>query len=82
MHPIAARELKGRPVLTETGSKLGALKDVVVDADSGRVIEFVVSHGILGGPDLLIGLSAVIEIRDDAIIVKDTFVGEGTPALA
>lgn len=83
MHPVAAHDLKGRLVLTHGGTKLGHLKDVVMDVDSSRVLQFIVSRGlILGGLDLLVGADEVIEIREDAIIVKDTLVGEGTPALA
>lgn len=82
MHPVPAHELKGRVVLTHSGTKLGHLKDVIMDIDSSRVLQYIVSRGLLGGPDLLISSIEVIEIREDAIIVKDTLIGAGSPALA
>ncbi len=82
MQQIAVSDLKGRIIVTSSGSKLGQLKDVVIDADSGRVVHFVASRGLLGRSELLIGTEEVVEITASAIVVKDTFVSAGTPALA
>ncbi len=77
MQPVAVSDLHGRVVVTAHGTKLGSIKDVVIDADSGRVVNFVVKHGILGGNDLLIGPEEVVEIRADAVVVKDASVSFG-----
>ncbi|OGH61965.1 MAG: hypothetical protein A2848_03640 [Candidatus Magasanikbacteria bacterium RIFCSPHIGHO2_01_FULL_50_8] len=80
MRPLAVHELHNRTVITQAGSKLGSLKDVVIDVDSGRVLQYCVKQGLLPGQELLIGADAVIEISDDAIVVKDAIVPVATTA--
>lgn len=81
MQPVAVHDLHNRSVLTQSGIKLGSLKDVIIDADSSRVLQYSVKQGILPGQELLVGADAVVEIRDDAVIVKDAVVpASGTTA--
>ncbi|MCX6781437.1 MAG: PRC-barrel domain-containing protein [Candidatus Magasanikbacteria bacterium] len=82
MQPVLVQDLHNREVVTASGTKLGLLKDVSIDIDSGRVVQFYVKHGLIGigGTDLLIAADAVIEIREDVIVVKDLAVGEPIPA--
>lgn len=79
---MMVHDLHNRPVLTLSGTKLGSLKDVVIDIDSGRVLQYCVKHGLIGGQDLLVGSDAIIEIRADAIVVKDAVVPGTNPAVA
>lgn len=82
MQPMMVHDLHNRAVVTFDGTKLGSLKDVVIDIDSGRVLQYCVKHGLIGGEDLLVSSDAVIEIRPDAIVVKDATVLGVTPAVA
>ena len=75
-------DLCGRAVITQSGTKLGSLKDISIDVDSGRVVQYAVKHGLLGGAELLVAPEEVIEIRFDAIIVKDTLVRAGNVVVA
>ncbi len=74
MQPILVHDLHNLPVITQGGTKIGALKDVAIDVDSGRVIHYVVKRGLIARDELLVASDEVIEIRFDAMIVKDTFV--------
>lgn len=81
MQPVAVHDLHNRSVLTQSGTKLGSLKDVIIDAESARVVQYCVKQGLLPGQELLIGVEAIVEIRDDAIVVKDAVVpATGTTA--
>lgn len=83
MQPVLVQDLHNREVVTAGGTKLGLLKDVSIDLDSGRIVQFCVKQGLIGigSADLLIAADAVIEIREDAIVVKDLMVGESAPAV-
>lgn len=83
MQPILVHDLVGRLVVTQDGTKLGTLKDVAIDADSGRVVHLEVRpSGLLGGTPLLIAAEELIEIRGDAIVVKNTSISITSPVLA
>lgn len=83
MQPVLVHDLIGRLVVTQGGTKLGTLKDVAIDGDSGRVVHLEVKpSGLLGGPRLLIAAEELVEIQDDAIVVKDTSISVMSPVLA
>lgn len=83
MQPILVHELVGRVVVTQDGTKLGSLKDVAIDIDSGRVVHIEVKPvGLLGGPHLLIAAEEIIEIQSDAIVVKNTSVSAASLVVA
>jgi len=75
MQQLLVGELRGKPVITQRGIKLGKLRDVAIDGDSGRVVHFVVRQGrLLASPDLLISPDEIVEITASAIITKDTLI--------
>lgn len=83
MQPVLVHDLVGRLVVTQDGIKLGTLKDVAIDGDSGRIVHLVVKpSGLLGGPQLLIASEELVEIQDDVIVVKDTSISVTSPVLA
>ena len=82
MQPVLVHDLHNRSVVTQGGTKLGSLKDVAIDCDSGRVVHFLVKQGLLGVAELIIAVDEVIEILPNAIIVKDTAVKVAEPLLA
>ncbi len=82
MQPVLVHDLHNRSVVTQGGTKLGSLKDVSIDCDSGRVIYYLVKQGLLGVAELMIASNEIIEIRPDVIIVKDGVVPVSMPLLA
>ena len=83
MQPMLVHDLVGRAVVTQDGTKLGTLKDVAIDGDSGRIVHFEVKpSGLLGGPHLLIAAEELVEIQDETIVVKDTSISAASPVLA
>lgn len=82
MQLCAVRDLRGRAVVTERGVRLGIVKDVVIDVDSGRVVQYIVAERLMGSAPLLIGVEAVVEMRDDALVVKDAHIQDASPVLA
>lgn len=83
MQPVLVHDLVGRSVVTKDGMKLGTLKDVAVDIDSGRIVHLEVKPlGLLGGPHLLIAAEELVEIQETVIVVKDTSISVASPVLA
>lgn len=82
MQQAAFSELRGRRVITKSGQMIGRLKDVVIDADTARVINIIVSRTRFGVEIAAISYSDIIEIRADAIIVRDAFVTNRAVAAA
>ncbi len=82
MHTRTGSQLRGTPVCTQQQIKLGKVRDVIIDTDSGRLFQIVARTRLLGGMDVLIPFDAIIEIRDEMVIVKDTVVPNTAPALA
>lgn len=80
MQNVPVRELLGRPVLTRAGVRLGHLKDVIFDVETGRWQKLVVGRQMWGGEDLLVGVEAVVEVLSEAIIVRDLWVENAAPA--
>lgn len=80
MQNVPVRELLGRPVFTRAGVRLGHLKDVIFDVETGRWQKLVVGRQMWGGADLLVGAEAVVEVLAEAIIVKDLWVENAAPA--
>lgn len=75
MQQLLVGELRGKMVVTQRGIKIGKLRDVAIDGDSGRVVHFVVRQGrLLASPDLLISPDEIVEITASAIITKDTLI--------
>jgi uncharacterized protein YrrD len=72
---IIDKELRGIPVETRKGERIGKLAGFVVDVDEHAVVQYVVNKtrwlsAILPG-ELLVHPSQVISINDERMVVKD-----------
>lgn len=85
MH-LNSKEFIGLPVVTKSGTALGKLASIDIDADSGRLVTLhVKTRGIVPGllsDELLIGWASVIEMTDERIVVADASVAAGATAFA
>lgn len=77
---INLRKLLGLPVITETGTKLGRVADVIIHTDTHGVSAYEVRAHLLGGQVYLISPVQVKEIREDSLIVFDTFIADAKAA--
>lgn len=71
---INFKQLKRLPVETESGQRMGAISDVILDIDSHNVRQYEVKSGGLQRvfeKELLISPSQIISISKDKIIVMD-----------
>lgn len=76
-------ELKGKIVETESGKKLGKIIDFSADSDGHIIQKLYVNPPILKGlttDQLLIDRSAIVEITDKKIVVRDATVKTGAQA--
>jgi uncharacterized protein YrrD len=65
--------MQGKPVLTREGEYLGAVRDVLFDEESGRVLGFDVAYREANGrPHRRAGVRAdLASVVSDAVIVSD-----------
>lgn len=82
MQQVRVHDLIGRAVVTQSGIKVGILKDVILDTDSNRVLQFCVKRGLVSPQELLVSADVIIEILPEMIIVKDGNVPEGSVMVA
>lgn len=82
MQQLAVRALHGRRVATKSGQALGTVRDVIIDADSARVIFFEVAPHLMSAATLAVSPDAIIEITPDVVVVADSLVTLASPALA
>jgi sporulation protein YlmC with PRC-barrel domain len=72
---IASQNLIGLPVLTQSETHLGRVSGFEMDAETGKIINFFVSTGLIKGllnQQLSIAFDQVISLDDKKMIVKDT----------
>ena len=74
---ISHKQLKDLPVVTESGKEIGRLEDLVIEADSQSVINYIVKptyllEELIKG-NLVINRGQVIDITSKKIIVQDNF---------
>ena len=73
-------ELRGIPVITRSGQKIGKLAAYVIDAEHHEVAQYVVSRSSLLSrilPDeLLVNRSQVISLDSEMMVVQDGLVAE------
>ncbi len=72
-------KIKGNQVVTESGDKLGMVKNFEVDDVSYKLVRFYVSQGFLRDlfkGELIIPFDDIVSIGKDAIIVRDNVVKE------
>jgi uncharacterized protein YrrD len=64
-------ELRGLAVVdVESGTKLGAVDELVVSPEDGRILAVVLKRGLMGGATSYVGASDVHAFGADAITVK------------
>lgn len=77
---LTDKELRGIPVFTKGGDKLGKIAGVVIDAEYHEIHEYAVSKSRLLSAllpdDLLIHRSQVIELTAERMVVDDASVSE------
>ncbi|MFA6604017.1 MAG: PRC-barrel domain-containing protein [Patescibacteria group bacterium] len=80
-------ELRGLPVFSRDGSRIGKLKALVIDSESHTVAQYVVaksrSLSALLPQELLVHPTQVISLDDEKMVVKDEFIAvEAAEAVA
>ena len=77
-------ELRGIPVITKSGQKIGKLAAYIIDAERHEVAQYVVSRSSLLSkilPDeLLIAPGQVVSLDAEMMVVEDNAVGERAEA--
>ncbi len=73
-------ELRGLPVVTERGEKVGKIAAVVIDIDVHAVVHYVVAKSRLLSAllpdDLLIAPAQVVSVDEERMVVEDNAVAE------
>jgi sporulation protein YlmC with PRC-barrel domain len=69
-------DLKSLPVETQSGTYVGKVCDLVIDADSHAVRQYEVKGGGIRGKTHLIASHAVVAITKEKMIVKDASITE------
>jgi sporulation protein YlmC with PRC-barrel domain len=73
-------QLHNLPVMTESGKHVGKLSELIIDADSHEVIQYVVLKAgtlkILLPKEFLVHRLQVVSINDERIVIKDAAVTE------
>jgi len=69
-------DIRGLPVVTETGDSVGKVKGLVVDIDSHQVIQYLVSRSrtlsALLPEELLVHFSQVVSVDEGRMTVRAT----------
>lgn len=73
------RKLRGLPVYTVSGGKLGKVSSIIFDADLNTIFQYEVRVHRIGGRTFLINPSQIVEWKNDRIIVEDSLLSEFTP---
>jgi sporulation protein YlmC with PRC-barrel domain len=77
---IRDAELRGLPVVTERGEKVGKVAAIVLDAERHEVVHYVVAKSRLLSAllpdDLLIAPPQVVSIDEERMVVEDNAVAE------
>ncbi len=84
---LSDKEMRGLPVVTAAGEKIGKLAGFVVDGETHAVVQYVVtksrSLSALLPKELLVHPSQVISIDDEKMVVKGEFIAvEAAEAIA
>jgi len=83
---INSKELHGTPVFTERGISVGKISSFILDADTGKLIEILVSHrGIISGllsDELIVPWNAIVEMSQERVVILDTSIPAEARTLA
>lgn len=70
------------PVFTESGQKLGNIREVEIDIESHFIRKYIVSHGFVNKETFLIVPTQIKSITADKIIVDDAIIKAVAPGIA
>jgi len=81
------KEIRGLPVVTTDGEKIGKLAGFVVDTETHAVVQYVVTKSRLLSAllpkELLVHPSQVVSVDDEKMVVKGEFIAvEAAEAIA
>lgn len=76
---INLRQLSRLPVYTESGTKLGRVFDLELDAETQIVKRYLVRPNFFSAKNFLIQNSQVKEIKSDCLVVYDSSVKADMP---
>lgn len=76
-----SRQLPGKKVVTENGTLLGTVHDVLVDESALRVSGLTIGGGLLSSEDA-IAADRIVSVGPDALIVTDEATERGDPEAA
>ena len=62
--------LSGTPVLTEKGSRVGTVGELLIDSD-GAIQAYTINRGFLGSERLFVAVAGVVSIGADALLVHE-----------
>lgn len=72
---INLQKLLRLPVYTESGTKLGRIFDLELDAAAQTIIRYLVRSNFLSAKSFLIAGAQVKEIKNDRVVVYDAVLG-------
>jgi sporulation protein YlmC with PRC-barrel domain len=80
MSPLRDKEIRGLPVFTKSGDRVGKVAGFVIDADRHEVEQYSITKSRLFSallPDeLLVHRSQVIELTSEKMVIEDAVVAE------
>ena len=80
MNLASAQALRGAPVWTRSGVEVGALEDLELDVDTGKLHHIQVRHGgwlkLVGVSHITVPWAQIIELTPQKVIIADAFVRE------
>jgi sporulation protein YlmC with PRC-barrel domain len=62
------------PVFTESGEKIGHVKDLEIDIETHGIRHYIVEHGLIGKDHFWVSPVQVVSISSEKIVVKDAIV--------
>lgn len=81
---LRGKDIKGLPVETRSGTPVGRVQDVVIDAYTHRAVQYVVkkAHSLakILPAEMLVNVGQVVYLDDERMVVEDGVVGEEAKA--
>jgi sporulation protein YlmC with PRC-barrel domain len=62
------------PVFTESGQRLGNIREVEIDVENHHVRKYLVTHGFIGKETFLVTPGQIKEVSNERIIVDDAVI--------
>jgi len=68
---ISYKQLKKLPVVTESGTELGSVHDVILDVDTHGIVQYEITPSMLSSKMYTVNQEQVVSITAEKMIVKD-----------